>query len=159
MFRYVRILAIASIAALLLLDPLQAASKPRPFKGHVTASWDNVFNGLFNPPANFAGGGPVTHMGETTQTGTLILGAPDESGLFPGIGTVTITAANGDQVSFDYFGTLNPFTGEGIGEFVFTSGTGRFANVSGTGTFYALIDTSLPENQPMTVLLDGAISY
>jgi len=37
----------------------------RPFRGRVTGQWDNIFNGLFNPPANFAGGGPVTHMGDT----------------------------------------------------------------------------------------------
>jgi hypothetical protein len=46
---------------------------PLPFHGDVTATWDDIFNGLFAPPANFVGGGPVTHMGHTTQTGTLTL--------------------------------------------------------------------------------------
>jgi hypothetical protein len=42
---------------------------------------------------------------------------------------------------------------------MFTSGTGRFADVSGQGTFDALIDLSFSSGQPMTVALDGRISY
>ena len=132
---------------------------PRPFHGDVTATWDNIFNGLYAPPANFVGGGPVTHMGNTTQTGTLTLEAPIAPGMFPGFGSVTIVAANGDSVSFDYVGVLNALTGEGTGSFTFTSGTGRFTDVSGEGTFDALIDLSFPIAQPMTVTLDGNISY
>ena len=98
-------------------------------------------------------------MGNTTQAGDLTLGPPTAPGVFPGSGSVTITAANGDTVTFKYQGTLYAGTGEGIGTFTFTSGTGRFANVAGGGTFYALIDTSLPTQQPMTVVLDGKIDY
>jgi hypothetical protein len=132
---------------------------PLPFHGNVTATWDNIFNALSAPPANFVGGGPVTHMGMTTQSGTLTLEAPTAPGIFPGSGSVTIVAANGDSVSFDYWGVLDATTGEGTGWFKFTSGTGRFADVSGQGTFDALIDLSLPSDQPMTVTLDGKISY
>jgi hypothetical protein len=136
------------------------AGQSLPFKGNVTATWDNIFNALSAPPANFAGGGPVTHMGKTTQSGTLTLEAPIAPGmLYPGYGSVTIVAANGDSVSFDYTGILNAATGEGTGSFTFTSGTGRFADVSGQGTFDAFIDLSLPSDQPMTVTLDGRISY
>jgi hypothetical protein len=133
--------------------------QPRPFHGDVTAEWDDIFNGLFAPPANFVGGGPVTHMGMTTQTGTLFLGPPDGNGMAPGYGTVIIVAANGDSVTFDYEGELNALTGEGVGTFTFTAGTGRFAGVSGQGTFDAHIDLSQPANQPMTVTLDGKISF
>jgi hypothetical protein len=135
------------------------AGNARPFHGNVTATWDNIFNGLFAPPANFVGGGPVTHMGNTKQTGTLVLEPPDANGIFPGSGSVTITAANGDQVTFDYVGFLDSQTGEGTGTFTFTGGTGRFAGATGQGTFDALIDLSLPANQPMKVTLDGEISY
>ena len=72
---------------------------------------------------------------------------------------MTITAANGDQLTFDYEGFLYALTGEGIGTFTFSGGTGRFAHAAGGGTFYALIDTSLPDHQPMTVVLDGTIDY
>jgi len=154
-----RLLALSFGLAIITAACPATAGKARPFKGHVTAVWDNVFAGLFAPPANFLGGGPVTHMGNTFQTGTLFLLPPDENFVAPGFGSVTIIAANGDQLSFDYEGELHALTGEGIGTFTFAGGTGRFANVSGGGTFYALIDTSLPDNQPMTVELDGAISY
>jgi hypothetical protein len=135
------------------------AAESLPFHGRVSATWDNIFNGLFAPPANFTGGGPVTHMGKTTQTGTLTLGLPIAPGIFPGSGSVTITAANGDELTFDYEGVLNAATGEGTGTFTFTGGTGRFADATGGGTFDALIDLSLPDDQPMTVTLDGEISY
>jgi hypothetical protein len=149
-----------ALGLLLTLGTLPSpAAAPRPFAGRVSATWDNIFNGLLNPPANFAGGGPVTHMGDTKQTGTLVLQAPIAPGLFPGSGSVTITAANGDEVSFDYVGLLDALTGEGFGTFTFTGGTGRFAGATGGGTFDALIDTSLPTNQPMNVALDGTISY
>ena len=35
----------------------------------------------------------------------------------------------------------------------------RITNATGSGNFYALIDTSLATNQPMTVVLDGTINY
>ena len=143
----------------LLLVSAPAVAADRPFKGSVSATWDNIFLGLVAPPATFLGGGPTTHMGKTIQTGNLFLEAPIGPGVFPGYGTVTITAANGDSVTFDYVGILNALTGEGTGTFLFTGGTGRFANVTGSGTFYALIDTSLPDNQPMTVELDGTIDF
>jgi hypothetical protein len=156
-----RVFLLSSVVCLVLAAGLSpaAAKPPRPFHGRVTAVWDNIFDGLFAPPANFEGGGPVTHMGNTTQTGTLYLEPLDENGLFPGYGSVTIVAANGDAVSFDYEGELNGVTGEGIGTFTFTGGTGRFAGATGQGTFDALIDLSMHANQPMTVTLDGTISY
>jgi hypothetical protein len=150
---------IAPCLLLVLTGSELPASAVRPFKGNVTATWDNIFLALVAPPAHFAGGGPVTHMGMTTQAGTLVLEAPIAPGVFPGHGSVTITAANGDTVSFDYVGLLFADTGEGVGTFTFTGGTGRFAHVSGSGTFDAQIDLSLPDHQPMTVVLDGRISF
>jgi hypothetical protein len=133
--------------------------KARPFHAEATATWDNVFNGLFAPPANFEGSGTATHLGDITQSGTLFLAPPDANFVFPGYGSVTFVAANGDSVSFDYEGFLNAVTGEGTGTFTFTGGTGRFAGATGSGTFDALIDLSFATEQPMTVTLDGSISY
>ena len=107
--------SLLALGLLLTLGTLPSpAAAPRPFAGRVAATWDNIFNGLLNPPANFAGGGPVTHMGNTKQMGTLVLQAPIAPGLFPGSGSVTITAANGDTVSFDYVGLLDAPDGRGI---------------------------------------------
>lgn len=145
--------------AIALVSSPADAGRPRPFKGRVTATWDNIFNGLLAPPAIFQGGGPVTHMGRTVQEGILFLEPPDANGVAVGFGSVTITAANGDELTLDYEGLLFAATGEGIGTFTFTGGTGRFADATGSGTFFALIDTSLPEAQPMSVVLDGEIDY
>ena len=154
------LLATLAISSLAPIDASPAAAEgPRPFHGDVVATWDNIFNGLFAPPATFTGTSLVTHMGRTAQQGTLVLGTPDENFVAPGSGFVTMTAANGDELTFYYEGLLYAQTGEGIGTFTFTSGTGRFASATGGGTFYALIDTSLPENQPMTVVLDGQIDF
>ena len=135
-----------------------------PFKSRVTANWDNVFAAL--PPvlgglgqANFAGMSQTTHLGRAAQRGNLALGAPLAPTVFPGSGSVTLTAANGDQLTFTYTGQLFADTGEGKGTFSFTGGTGRFAKAKGEGTFYALIDLSQPSNQAMIVVLDGQIAY
>jgi hypothetical protein len=147
--------------ALLLVAAGTAPAKPEPlpFKGRVKAVWDNIFLGLVAPPATFVGSGQVTHMGNTAQTGDLVLMPTPDPFVFTGFGSVTITAANGDTLTFDYEGELFAATGEGIGTFTFTGGTGRFANATGDGTFYALINLSLPVNQPMTVTLNGTISF
>ncbi len=155
--RRLSVLGLALLLTLATVSPA-VAKNDRPFKGQATGTWDNIFNGLFNPPANFAGVGPVTHMGLTTQQGTAILGPPIAEGVFPGFGSVTITAANGDQLTLNYEGLLNAATGEGLGVVTFTGGTGRFANATGGGTYYAIIDLSLP-NQPMTLSVDGRINY
>jgi len=135
-----------------------SAQSPRPFGGRVVAKWDNVFSAV-GGTANFTGTSQMRHMGRSAQVGTLSLGAPTANGLFPGTGTVTITAANGDKVTFNYTGFLNPSTGVGSGPLEIVGGTGRFAGATGFGTFYAVIDVSAPANQGMTVLLDGVINY
>jgi len=157
--KFAGLLALALVACSLAQQVSAKEPKFQPFKSRVEAVWDNIFNGLFAPPANFVGISQTTHMGRTAQQGTLVLGPPVAPGIFPGEGSVTLTAANGDKLSFDYVGLLNAATGEGAGTFVFTGGTGRFANAKGDGTFYALINTSLPANQPMVVTLDGRINY
>jgi hypothetical protein len=157
MIRCIRFLA-TGLLVLFAATP-SPSGELRPFKGAVTATWDNIFLALVAPPAHFNGGGPVTHMGMTTQAGNLVLMPTPDPLVFTGFGSVTITAANGDTVSFDYEGLLFEATGEGVGTFTFTGGTGRFAHVSGSGTFDAHIDLSLPDHQPMAVVLDGKISY
>jgi len=140
--------------------PVRAGDR-RPFKGNCVATWDNVFNGLFMPPANFIGQGNVTHLGLAHQQGTMTLEPPIDvqQVMFPGHGTVTLTAANGDELTFHFEGVLDVNTGVGDGRFEFVGGTGRFAGATGGGTFHAVIDLSYPVAQPMTVVLDGQVSY
>jgi hypothetical protein len=136
-----------------------AAGDWRPFTGDVKATWDNIFLGLVAPPANFTGGGPVTFMGRTKQVGTLVLDQAIAPGIYPGSGSVTITAEDGDKLTFVYGGLLDANDGVGSGTFIFTGGTGKFAHATGGGIFYADIDLSVPTNQPMTVDLDGRIKF
>jgi hypothetical protein len=152
------------ISAICLVGFVFIAGAPakefRPFRGQGEAVWDNIFNGLFAPPANFSGEIQVTHMGRTAQRGTLFLSPPNpNTGIAPGRGSVTFTAANGDSISFNFQGKLNSLTGEGKGTFTITGGTGRFADAAGNGTFRALIDLTRSVNQPMSVKLDGRISF
>jgi len=141
------------------LPGVATAKNSRPFKAQGQAVWDNVFKGLTSPPANFTGTLEATHLGRSTQQGTLVLGLPNANHIAPGHGSVTFTAANGDTLTFDYEGQLNAATGEGSGRFTITGGTGRFAGATGGGTFQALIDVSRPDNQPMVVELDGRITF
>lgn len=136
----------------------EAVAGPQPWRGCVTAQWDNVFQAL-GGVATFEGTARMTHMGKTLQSGTLTLVPGDDPLLIPGGGDVTIVAANGDELSFTYSGLLDVLAGVGAGEFEFTGGTGRFADAKGGGTFHATIDLSAPANQAMFVILDGEISY
>jgi hypothetical protein len=157
----VRNVLAASLALGLIVLALAAeapAKESRPFRGSGEAVWDNIFNAL-TATANFRGIAQVTHLGRVQQQGTLVLEAPNANGLFPGHGSVTLTAANGDSLTFDYEGLLNPVTGEGNGTLTFTGGTGRFADATGNATFRARINLGLPANQPMTVELSGRLAY
>lgn len=135
---------------------------PRPFQAVGVAVWDNIF-AAFDPSvgASFQGTGNGTHLGYFDQAGSLIFsGPPDANGVIPGFGSVTFTAANGDELSFDYEGGLDSTTGIGTGTLTFTGGTGRFAGASGDGEFYAEIDISAgPVNAPMKVWLTGEVVY
>jgi hypothetical protein len=164
MIRRLRFVGLALFVSTMAgISPALAAG-PCPFQGRVVAAGDHVDAAL--PPRyggvgldHLAGGGPVTHLGNTVQVGSLSLEDPVGPGVFPGSGTVTITTANGDPVTFDDVGFLNAGTGVGFGTMAFTGGTGRFAGATGQGTFDAELDLSQPTNQAMTVILDGTITY
>lgn len=158
---FARRTALCGIALLVIsMTGMQSASAQisRPFGGRVVAKWDNVFNALGGGQANFTGTSQMLHMGKSAQSGNLRLGDLGPNG-FPGTGMVTITAANGDKVTFRFIGLLNPLTGEGAGPLEIIGGTGRFAGATGVGTFYAWIDINSPAPQSMTVVLDGVIRY
>jgi hypothetical protein len=150
---------LAICVSVFTLPGVSAAKNSRPFKAHGEAVWDNILNGFSTAGANFSGTLEATHLGRSTQRGTLFLGPLNANGIAPGHGSVVFTAANGDTLTFDYEGLLNAATGEGTGRFTITGGTGRYDGATGAGTFRALIDLSRPTNQPMVVDLEGRITY
>jgi hypothetical protein len=154
-----RLSLVGLVLVLAVASPTKAADL-RPFHGRTVATWANIFAGFTPAGAHFLGSGPVTHMGNTVQQGNLFfLAPPDQNGFAPGVGSVTLTAANGDKLTFHYAGVLDGNTGVGDGSFVFVGGTGRFAGATGGGSFHAVIDLSYPVDQPMTVVLDGQVNY
>ena len=148
----------------------KAKAKARPFKLNGTGVWDDITRALpvpageEQPVATFAGEANATHLGKVTQFGDLVLFSnPLATGSAPGGGSVTLIAANGDEVYFDYDGVLfitGATSALGVGDLTITGGTGRFANATGQASFVAEFDLSGGfQNVPMEVSVDGSITY
>jgi hypothetical protein len=152
----------AALAVVIGLAAGTASAKERPFRLRGTATWDNILN-AFDPTvgATFNGKAQVTHLRKVRQTGILFLSpVPNEDGLLPGFGSVTLTAANGDRLTFEYNGLLDPATGLGTGTLTFSGGTGRFADAVGEGVFTANLNFSEGFiGTPMAVTIRGTIDY
>jgi hypothetical protein len=104
---------------------------------------------------------PGVVEGDHIGTGTISGGSVVNFFVFPfqQSGQSTITAANGDQLVFNYAGTAVPGAGEGDvifgGWFTFVGGTGRFATASGMGTYAGTANTIAGVGQ---YDMDGVIS-
>ncbi len=135
----------------------------RPFKLDGQATWDDL-NNAFIPMVGAAfqdGNGTASHMGRFRATGNIFAtAAPDPmTGNFPVVGTVTLVAANGDQLHSMYSGILN-VNGNGIADYVFLGGTGRFFGAGGTGQIYASFDVSSGlQNVHMITRWVGTVIY
>lgn len=155
-----KINAVAAVGiATLAITAISAGAKADPkgnFQLRGVATWDSVFAGFTPQGATFEGTANAAHLGTITQSGDLFFSAPpDEEGIAPGFGSVTLIAANGDELDFDYVGELDGLTGVGTGTLIFTGGTGRFQNATGTGSFIAVIDLSVPAENHMVVTIEG----
>lgn len=115
-----------------------------PFKGKIRL---DVSNGI-------VGTGEASHIGQFDVT------ADDDESNFPFItGTVTITAANGDQLFATHTGNAQDLGG-GMLRVTFdnmiTGGSGRFAGASGSFTLIATVN----ENTGTAMAtIDGSIQY
>ena len=102
-----------------------------PFRGQYTQEGQATFD----PPdtlvitANLTG--TATHLGQFTAT---------SEGRGPGTGTITFTAANGDQLFSKPVGLENEFIPPNVSKVVMTvsivGGTGRFSGATGSFTLY-----------------------
>ena len=130
----VRILA---LTALLLLGSLPVRAIERPFalngKGGSTFITDEAGNPI---GANVTSSGTATHLGLWTSTGRVNFTPDPVTGRMLSSGTGALIAANGDELKFEFNGSLevDPSTNMGTdtGVFRFIGGTGRFAGASGT---------------------------
>ena len=132
MNRYLKALVFA--LAVLLLGSFPALAGERPFRLNVSGT---VTNGVVSAS------GHATHLGLFNETGELsFVPDPNNPTLLLVTGSVTFTAANGDQLdALIEDAVLDVTTGQAAGIFRFIGGTGRFADASGTGDL--VIDQNL----------------
>lgn len=122
----------------MVVGPLGAAEPAcPPFKTHGSPGTVDIAGGP--PPAPLTitidAQGHATHLGHYSSfaSGVVTFPSPTEA-LFDGGGT--FTAANGDEVHFDYYGNFfpGPVPG-GLGVYEIIGGTGRFDGATGSGLF------------------------
>jgi len=118
-------------------------------------------------PVAFNGSGEISHLGRTTisasQTDTFVLanGFPVSETVSDGV--ATLTAANGDVLTINYYGTGSPISPSStltkVTLFFSIDGnnsTGRFAGATGSGVIQS---TDVPgPNHPFIAQLEGTIS-
>lgn len=125
-FRWAGLLALMGVAGLILRA---SADDSLPFKGRafeVVTSATPTPDGLL---VTAVGGGEATYLGRFTREATVLIRADGTLD-----GTVTFTAANGDQLFADIDGAPTP-PPTLAGTYTFTGGTGRFEGASGSASF------------------------
>ena len=133
-------------AALVMLGVLGhgAVKASVPFKGTLDVSITGAGASITT-----AGSGNASHMGTVATAEELFIN-PD--GSFTG--TITFTAANGDQVACTLSGQFVSATAA-AGEYVISGGTGRFSDASGGASF----NVSMTSASTFRVNFHGDISY
>jgi hypothetical protein len=115
--------------------PAVAAGPQVPFRG--TYSGSAAFTS--ETTVSFSGTGVSTIIGRSANEGRIVITGPDGScpGGLANVHTDTITAANGDSLTFtahDIACPTSPGVFHGAGKFVIAGGTGRFGGATGKGT-------------------------
>ena len=130
------------------------AGDAKPFAGVFTG------NVAFTPTgATYQGSGTANHLGATAIAGVVVPVGPASCDGFAAQQTITLTAANGDELHI-FVVDDSCFESEvqihGVGTFEVTGGTGRFANATGAGTFDGLARLDLGT---VNITLNGTITY
>jgi len=86
--------------------------------------------------AAFVASGVSTMLGKWTNVGVLSIDPLTGAAT----GSVTFTAANGDQLAAVFSGTFDPATGTATAVFSWIGGTGRFVTASGSADFVVVQD-------------------
>ena len=140
MQRYLHTLALM-LSLCLIWGAHRVAAIERPF-GMSGAGNVEFIN---NPPTggNLTASGVATYLGQWTETGILTFMPGPEPHLILASGTLTFTAANGDELYVAFSdAVLNTNTNIATGVFIFDGGTGRFEEASGSADFVVIQDPS-----------------
>ena len=144
----------------LLVGTLAVAATELPFSASGRGVAAFVFDGAGNViGADVAGAGHATHLGNFTNSGRILFGAPDQNNptIIPTSGDGILTAANGDKLYIVVEdGVTDVTTGIGTGKFRFNGGTGRFVNATGI-TSYVVEQSFLTGGYEVTLV--GNIDY
>ncbi len=163
------------LLALALVSPIWA--KERPFKAEFETAFFND-PAQSNPPLIYTtivqGEGKATHLGKTqfdaSHTFSFDFSLPDPFlGGFVPAGTLTLTAANGDELHATYSGEVGivelPKLYLLTFDFEFNGGTGRFANATGSAEVFGITTIVPVPDDPLyfvgesTFTFDGTIDY
>jgi len=129
-------LRVAALTAFMIAGPLAAAGTPCvPFKTLGSPGSTEITGGPPPAPLNFSveAEGHGIHLGRYVSAASAVITFPAPNvALFDGGGW--FTAANGDEVYFDYYGNFfpGPVPG-GLGVYEINGGTGRFDGATGSG--------------------------
>ena len=149
-------LLLAVFTLLCLAGPVMA--KDVPFKGTVSGGFTSTPPVACNSTVTISAGGQATHLGNYTWESTHNVNVCSSPFVVTG-GSVTLTAANGDQLYGTYTGTSHFIDATPVLAFditiTITGGTGRFENATGTIEVTGEADTSTGSS---TATMDGTIS-
>ena len=151
-------LALSLVLGAVLPGPAVGGSVP--LKGNFTFDHSPPEPVSIDPLVLFVEGdlsGKSTQLGTLTGSGEGLLDV--DTLIF--VGSVTLVAANGDEIFADFFGYEVPSATPGIFDitlsFKITGGTGRFAGASGSATAVGLDDPF--DTMSVTASFDGTINY
>jgi hypothetical protein len=144
---------LAVVAIALLGHSLPASdAQPVPFKGQAVLTVGDAVPIGDNLLLSATATGVATHLGLFTRTETVLV---DPFGVFLE-GSITFTAANGDELYADVVegGFTSPDLSTAEGSYIFAGGTGRFEGASGGALFSAVASET-----GYDVNFDGEIEY
>jgi hypothetical protein len=128
-----------------------SAAEPVPFKGVADLTLTGAVPIGENLELTAIATGQATHLGRFTRTETVLV---SPFGVFLE-GSITFTAANGDELYADVAGGFtSPDLSTAEGSYVFSGGTGRFEDASGSAEFVAVASET-----GFVVTFDGEIEY
>ena len=138
--------SVLGLAALVVLS----GAAPRADRPHSSSG-----TAQFTSPTTFIGEGHATHLGRYTEAGTVTFTPGGKPGVLTVEGTLTYTAANGDDLTASVIGELNGLTGAITATVTYTGGTGRFDDASGS----ADLQGQVQPDGTLAVKVEGAIDY